>query len=379
MFSSTSIVPRVLFVDDDVQLLAGLSRTLGRHFDLHTETDASRALTRLKEDESYAVVVSDMQMPQMEGTRFLKEARSIAPKTVRMLITGHASLPTALAAVNDGFVFRLLVKPLPPLALVTMVSDAVEQHRALCADRLMLEQKIDVISTQLLHSERLATLGTLACGVGHELNNVTSVFFGVLEGLREAVAAGTPPLPEDVEDLAHVARHLKAHGRQLLDMGRPTQDCPEPLDLMDVVSKTLGMLLTAGKTRWVDVEVRSPQEEVVVLARRTQVEQVLVNLVINAVDAMNEVKGRPQRLTLSIERRERFAACSVTDSGAGMPPEVQARIFEAFFTTKPRERGTGLGLPVVRQIVESHGGMLSVSSKVGEGTTFLFTLPLAPD
>ena len=364
---------RVLCVDDDAQLLAGLGRTLGRHFELHTETNPLSALERLRTDRGFAVVISDMQMPSMLGTAFLKEARALAPNTVRMLLTGHADLSTALSAVNDGFVFRLLVKPCPSIALVTMVSEAAQQHRLLTADR----EQIDVISSQLLQSERLATLGTLACGVGHELNNLTAVFSGIVDVLRESLTKGTPPVAQDVDDLAHVAAHLKIHGRQLLDLGRPSVAEAEPLDLLEVVTRTLGMLDIAGKTRRVVVEVLRPKPgEAIVVARRTQLEQVLVNLVINAVDAMGDLKGRLPKLTIQVETHDRVATCSVTDTGTGMPPEVQARIFEPFFTTKPSDRGTGLGLPVVRQIIEGHRGTISVTSQVGEGTTIAFTLPL---
>ncbi len=364
---------KVLCVDDDAQLLAGLGRTLGRHFDLHTETSPHKALERLRAEPGFAVVVSDMQMPGMLGTQFLKEARALRPNTVRMLLTGHADLSTALSAVNDGFVFRVLTKPCPSLSLVTMVNEAVEQHRALTADR----EKLDAVSSQLLQSERLATLGTLACGVGHELNNLSAVFSGIVSALEEAVAAGQPPLAQDVADLGQVARHLRAHGRQLLDLGRPSHAAAEPVDLCEVVTRTMGMLQTAGKTRRLAVDLRWPAgSEAVVLARRTQLEQVLVNLVINAVDAMGEVPGRAHRLTIELQVHDGFAHCTVIDTGSGMAPEVQARIFEAFFTTKSADRGTGLGLPVVRQIVEGHGGSMAVVSRVGEGTAITFKLPL---
>jgi len=111
-----------------------------------------------------------------------------------------------------------------------------------------------------------------------------------------------------------------------------------------------------------------------VTVNRTRIEQILVNLIVNAVDAIGETAGR---ITITVEPLPdgKRVVCGVADTGPGIVAEQLEKIFEPFFTTKPADRGTGLGLPVAREIVQSYGGNLTVTSEIGRGTTFKFDLP----
>lgn len=135
--------PRILCVDDEENVLEALRDTLRRGFEVHTATGATAALAMLrKEPDAYAVVLSDMRMPGMFGSEFLREARTVAPDCVRMLLTGYADVDSAIRAVNDAQLFRFLTKPCEPEQLQRACIAALAQHRLLTAERVLLEQTL---------------------------------------------------------------------------------------------------------------------------------------------------------------------------------------------------------------------------------------------
>ena len=127
---STSALPRILCVDDEPNLLAGLANTLRRRFDVTTAANGPDALRIVADAGPFDVIVSDYRMPGMDGAEFLRRARQLAPTTVPVLLTGHATLEGAIAAVNEGRVFRILLKPCPPEILIGAIDEAVAQALA---------------------------------------------------------------------------------------------------------------------------------------------------------------------------------------------------------------------------------------------------------
>lgn len=138
----TTTKPKVLCVDDEQDVLDGLALHLRRGFDVRMATGGEAGLELLARERDVAVVVSDMRMPGMSGAEFLAHARSASPDSVRLLLTGHAELDAAIAAVNEGQIFRFLTKPCPATAMVATVAAAAEQHRLLTSERVLLEQTL---------------------------------------------------------------------------------------------------------------------------------------------------------------------------------------------------------------------------------------------
>ncbi len=134
--------PRVLCVDDEPNVLEGLSLTLRRRYDVVTAPGGAEGLEILTGTSAFAVVISDMRMPGMDGAAFLSRAKGVAPDAVRLVLTGQADVDTAIAAVNDGALFRFLTKPCPPAVLLAAVDAAAEQHRLVTAERVLLEQTL---------------------------------------------------------------------------------------------------------------------------------------------------------------------------------------------------------------------------------------------
>lgn len=238
-----------------------------------------------------------------------------------------------------------------------------------------IESQLEQARASLLIAERRATLGTLAGGVGHELRNIAQIQVAAVDELSSALAAN-----EDVTELARtilpdlerVGEHITTHGNRLMQLARPGPDRVESLDLDGIIRDVVLMLRGAAKLGRLDVKLVFKTDPLMVTVNRVRIEQIIFNLVVNAVDAIGEAPGAITITTYEDEHGR--AICTIGDTGSGMAPETLARIFEPLFTTKG-DKGTGFGLPVARDIVESYGGSLTCESKLGAGTTFKFDLP----
>jgi len=242
-----------------------------------------------------------------------------------------------------------------------------------------IEERLKATRTQLLLAERRSTLGTLAGGVGHELRNIAQIQIGAVDELRIGIEDNAdiePILRMILPDLERVGDHIKTHGQRLMQLARPGPDHAMPLDLRDVIRGVVAMLAGAGRLHRIAVNLRLGAEPCMVTVNRTRIEQIMVNLIINAADASEPGSGE---IAIEVDRdiSPGRVVCSVADNGRGIEPADLLKIFEPFFTTKPEELGTGLGLSVAKAIVESYQGQLLVRSVVAAGTVFTFDLPAA--
>jgi len=236
------------------------------------------------------------------------------------------------------------------------------------------ERQRQALAAQREQSHRLESLGQLAGGVAHDFNNLLGVILNYTTLLARQVTD-----PESASDLAEIrgaAERAAGLTRQLLTFARRDVANPEPVDVNGLVGDVVSMLRRTIEER-IDIRLDSASEPMIVIADRHQLEQIVLNLALNARDAMPEGGA----LTLAIRRVEAVDPASydvvitVTDTGSGMSPEVVARAFEPFFTTKPRGQGTGLGLATVYGIVQRYGGEVSIDTAEGEGTTMRVVLP----
>lgn len=369
--------PRILCVDDEPDVLEGLIDQLHRRFEVHTARSAAEGLAKLGSGGPFAVVMSDMRMPGMNGAEFLEQVHRVAPDTTRVLLTGHADIETAIYAVNRGHVFRFLSKPCPPVNLRVALDDCVEQYRMITDDRALMQRKLLALNENLGRAERLATLGTLASAVGHEMNNILALLSLCRGEVDDAAQRGQPPGSETLQELATAERHLRAHASNLLNLGRPKAREIREWDLNEIVRDTARVMGDLGVTKQAHVALSLDACPQYIDADRTELEQILMNLLKNAVDAIEARRGGG-RIQISVHgAADGFVSCSIRDNGCGIDPRQLESIFDAYYTTKGPERGTGLGLCVVKQIATAHGGDVSASSTVGLGTTFRLLWPVA--
>ncbi|PJB75350.1 MAG: hypothetical protein CO095_03830, partial [Armatimonadetes bacterium CG_4_9_14_3_um_filter_58_7] len=138
----TEVLPRVLCVDDEPQILEGLKLVLRKSFEVRTATSGEEALRQMDDNGPFTVILSDMRMPGVNGTQFLAEARARDPLAVRILLTGHADIEAAISAINEGWVFRFLLKPCERTALRLAFSDALRYHQLVASEKVLLEQTL---------------------------------------------------------------------------------------------------------------------------------------------------------------------------------------------------------------------------------------------
>ena len=226
------------------------------------------------------------------------------------------------------------------------------------------------LEMQLRQAERLAELGTLASGMAHEIGTPMNVILGRAEYLLQRTAdegmkKGLATIITQVERITKVMNQLLAFARRRTPERRA-------VDLGGIVDDSLEMFQERIAQSRITVEKAIEANMPSVRADPDQLIQVLINLVMNSIHAMPE----GGRLRLSLARENSHVRLGVSDTGHGMPEEIRSKVFEPFFTTKDFGKGTGLGLTVVKGIIEEHGGSITVESAVDKGTTFWIRLPL---
>lgn len=387
-------VLRLLLVEDsedDARLTlhalkrSGLDVTFTR---VQTRTDMKAALL----SKSWDVIVSDYSMPAFSAPEAFATLAETGLDLPFLIVSGTVGEEAAVEAMRMGVNDYLLKGALHRLA------PAIEREIRECAGRKArrqaeqaryeAERSLRETEGQLRQAQKMEAVGRLAGGVAHDFNNLLSVIMSytsfALDGLQQNDA-----LREDLETVKRAANRAAELTRQLLAFSRQQVLQPRVLDLVEVVRDIQPMLQRiVGE----DVSLAAPSlpapssREAKVRADPGQIEQVIMNLVINARDAM------PSGGQISMEVRDAFidqeyasqhtnitpghhVMLAISDTGSGMDDETLGKIFEPFFTTKPKDKGTGLGLSTVYGIVKQSGGDIAVYSELGRGTTFRIYLP----
>jgi signal transduction histidine kinase len=365
----------VLFVDDERNLLDTVQDLLYREYEVLTANGATEGLELLGQRE-IPLVVSDLRMPGTDGIAFLRQVHQRAPTSVRFLLTGHADLDTAVRAVNQGAIFRLLIKPCPPDDLRTALRDGLEQRRVIHADHDLLSKRVTALSASLVKAERLATVGTMTAAMSHELNNALAVMCAAISEIRSVYDAGSLVDEETVQLLETGEQRLRHHAGSVLGLARTAYEDRSTVDVAEVARSVVELLRSLGVAKRVSVGIAVGDVPVKVMGNRGELEQILINLVKNAIEAIED-SGRKRGSVYVEVTAGSEVELAIRDDGAGIPAERLETIFEPFFTTKAPGRGTGLGLPVVKQLVAAHGGTIAVTSELGTGTRFSIRLPAA--
>jgi len=232
------------------------------------------------------------------------------------------------------------------------------------------------VHNQMVQSAKMAAVGQLAGGVAHEINNPLAVILGFAQGLVKRLKPGDPN-EEPLRLIDEEAKRCKQLVQDLLTFSRVGKTEKEKVDINEAVDSALSLVMTRTKVEDVRLEKELSGDLPRVFANRNQIQQVVVNLGNNAIDAMpkgGQITVRTKKILL--EGKD-AVEIQMIDTGEGIPPETQSKIFEPFFTSKAVGKGTGLGLSLVYEIIQKHNGTIRVESHVGKGTTFFLSLPVA--
>lgn len=374
---------RILVVDDELRIVELLRRELGRIYKVFTATGGPEAL-EVVDSEDISLVVADQRMPGMSGTELLTKVVERNPNTVRILLTGYTDLNALVGAINDGQVYRYVSKPWEPEELKIVIKQGIEKYELEHQNRILLQdlrkKNVELFQAleglrkaqmELLRTERLSTIGKMANMIIHDFKNpLTSVM-----GLSDLLIS--MPMLDEGKRFTYY-RMIHDESQRILQMvleileyvrGEGPTLSRERLGLgtfMDEFRQEVEIYLNGSN---IELTVDAGCQDIVILDRK-QFKRALHNLVANGREAMPE----GGRLTLNAGVAQDRIFIRISDTGTGIPREDRPNIFEPFFT-KGKETGSGMGLVIVKRILEAHNGEIELESSNEKGTTFCIRLP----
>ena len=283
----------------------------------------------------------------------------------------HVQLESVLITENGGDQGQIFMNMIDVSQLVQARQDIASLNEDLEQRVRNRTLKLEQAQSQLLHSEKLAAIGTLAASIAHELNNPLQGVLNVIKGVGRRATLE----PEDAElmDIAvNECKRMRNLLRALQDFNRPTSGRRAPIDLHQTLDSVLLLYKKMFSTNNIIIEKQYGNNIPIFHAVADQIKQVIMNILLNAVDACDG----GGRVTIKTEANDTYIALTIMDTGVGIHPDNKYHIFEPFFSTKPDVKGTGLGLSVSYGIIKKHNGVIEVNSMPNKGTSFRIKLPL---
>lgn len=364
--------PTVLYVDDEADNLAVFEALYGELFEVVTARSGAEAVEILRR-RPVAVLLTDQRMPGMSGIDVTELCQREYPDTVRILVTGYADLGAVVDAINRGAIHRYVRKPWDPLDLELALRESVSVYE--------LRRRMQDLERSLHESGRLYALGVVAASVAHELAQPLTVLLGDLDlarsTLRRVAARSPDPDLDEVGSLLGQAGEAATMLSEVVQ-GIRTSTRPQPADeLVDITSvvpvvfrMVQGMVKDHAR---LEFDARPAPE---IRGSRTRVGQALLNLVVNALQALPADRADRNVVRVGLRAAGTHTEVVVEDNGPGIRPEDRQRIFDPFFTTRP-DSGTGLGLAITRRIVEDLGGRMTLDESYTGGARFKLSFPAA--
>jgi len=380
-----SSITDILVTDDEVTMLKTLSAGLeDMGYRVTTASSGQEALT-LVGKRSFDIVIADIKLPDISGLEVLETTKELNPETAVIMITGHASIETAVDAINEG-AYAYILKPVAINELENIINNALREQKLLIENRKLVEN-LQQSNKQLEEANRALEQVSQAKSefmskMSHELRTPLNSIIGFSEVLLTKKMLPVDQATRD-EFLTYIhisAKHLLNLINGILDLskiesGRMTLE-PSEFDLVTLLENVkmtvLPMLVNKKQTLQLEVS----KEVSTIFADESKMKQIFLNLISNA-HKFTQRRGKI-KIVCGLER-PRLLYCSVIDNGIGINPQDQQRIFKEFGqvtgSPKARGQGVGLGLSIAKRLVELHGGDIWVVSE-GRGSSFTFTIPV---
>ena len=393
----------ILLVDNEQYQVEALKRCLvSQGYQVLEAADGKEAVQQLdRHTQDIELIITDYLMPDLDGLGLLAEVRSRDPLLPVIFMTAYADKNVVIQALRhscDGF----LEKPFTPEQLLgeikriqeracQSVSERLNHQRQIIANFMglghgdeRLPQEMGLSPDQLLQLQKMGLVGSMTSGIAHDFNNLLQAILGRVDLLMHDEDQKQPRYAE-LREVAHAAERGAELVKQLLAFSRQSARDFQPLNLNKSIQK-VERLLSRTIPGMIEIKMDLAADLKLINGVPVQIEQLLINLVLNARDAMptgGQLTLATKNITLDEEKDlgadikpGKYVQLTVADTGSGMPEEILAQIFQPFFTTKSLGQGTGLGLFMVKVIVHRHQGLLSCASGPGSGTTFTIDLPV---
>ncbi len=379
----------VMFVDDEKEILRSLQRLVRNEpYKVEFANGGYDALGRLKKNQ-VSVLVTDLHMPEIGGLDLLEMVKKRWPDTIRLILSGNSDSGTILEAINKGDIYRYITKPWDNRELRVIVRQALELYKLqeekkhllsrLEQHNLQLERQVEERTQQLLRTRSQAEIGKYASQLVHNLRNPLQSLSCALDFMDYLIlnqSSDFNKLEKAVQIARNSAQDLKRIISSVLDRDRQNMQFNlEPVNLNQLIRQVLEYYrINPLFNNEIQKDIKLSESLAPILANSSQIKQILDNLISNAIDAMET--SPKKHLVVETSGNRHSVVIRVKDSGCGINEKNLERIYESGFTTKPADKGTGLGLASVKTMVDAYNGTIQVESKNGKGTTFTIQLPI---
>ena len=395
---------KILIAEDDPTSRITLKTILHKWgHEILVAEDGNQAWEILRADNP-KLAIFDRMMPGIEGAELCRRIRKKANGNYIYIIlltakVENEDIVTGLDAGADDYITKPFDREV--LRSRVAVGTRIVQYETLQAEKNIqlqrygseMEKQVEERSKQLVHAERMATVGLLSAGIAHEINNPATFIAGNIQTLGKFYEDVEPILrertqqdcenseklgfildemPKAVEGIRNGVRRISRIVTGLKSFCRKNENSVAACDINTCIEQALELCHNALKYH-VTIERDLTENLPGIMANSQQIEQVLINLIVNAADAMME-KGQGT-LSIKTQSADNSVVVKISDTGPGIPDDKLDDIWQPFFTTKPPDKGTGLGLFTVRGIIENHEGLLSLENKSSGGAEFTITLP----
>ncbi len=404
-----------MIVEDEESVRDLFAESLGSRYECFTAANVNEAINLLSSHE-FSLVISDVQMPGLSGIELLRRIVSSYPDVAVIIVSGVDRSQRVIDALRLG-AYDYLIKPCDLGVLQVTVDRALERRALLRNGKRykhdlerrnaeLMAQKAELVrlQAQLVQSEKMASLGQLAAGVAHELNNPAGFIYSNMESMTRYTADvhrllaaydNLPLAPDLLDQITAIRKEIQAD-QLISELQSIIEDCQEGAHRIREIVLNLRTFsrLDEAELKRVDIHagidatirllsqyfnnhirVRKDYGELpLVECFAGQLNQVWMNLLTNAAQAIGD---EPGEVRIETKVCDAMVVVRISDTGHGVAPEHLEKIFDPFFTTKPVKEGTGLGLSITYGIVTNHGGTITAESVLGEGATFTTSIPLA--
>lgn len=381
----------ILIVEDDPGIATLQQRILERAgFIVESIPEPAEARARIARGGIDLLLLDNRLGGDREGLTFYREMKEAGLDLPVIMVTGYSDDATVIRALREGvldfvtksaeylsYLPEAVRRALDQIQTRFQLQESNDQLRTTLADLEAKSEELRVTTQQLWQAAKLASVGELAAGIAHELNNPLGIVSLRLEGILAKTPAGDPRraaleiVEQELERMAGLVANL-------LQFSRPGKEEATSVDLGEEMARTLELMHPQMRKRGIEVRRDYALGSVRIHADRQKLRQVFLNLVSNACDAMHA--GGTLTLNIrydTLDDGRPGAAIEISDTGHGIPAEMLPKVMDPFFTTKEEGKGTGLGLAICRRIVQEHHGTIQIRSEVGKGTTIHITLPVS--
>lgn len=389
---------RILVADDNSFMRDFVQKELsGKGYQVKTVEDGSKAISALKKEE-YDIFLTDLEMPSLNGIAAIRAAKKISPDVISIIMTGYASLESSIQGLKLG-AYDYLIKPFSAELLHLVVEKGIykkkieEENKELVeelklANKELKEQneKLEIIQHEMIEKHKLASVGQLAGGIAHEINNPLGAVSTYNQLMIRQLEQGAFDKIKGLEDFKKYLHQMDEEINRiaktvtnLLVFARRKEFKIDLVDINKVVQDTIELTYYQSSKNNIEIVSKLASNLPFISADGEKLQEALVNIIVNAIQSMpdgGQLNISSKAVGMDKNKKTKSIQLTFSDTGNGINKDDLEKLFNPFFTTKKVGAGVGLGLSISYSIIDKHNGNMQVESKVGKGTKFIINLPV---